>query len=163
VPSYLHTATLLPNGKVLVAGGENGCNFGQGLSEIYDPFTGNWTNFQNGLFGGSLYQHTATLLPAGTVLVAGGEAGLVDTNAPSAASLYNPGANVWTATASRGTARKSQAAVLLPTGKVLVTGGQITSAGLYITTNTAELYDPSTSAGFWTPAAPMSVARQFHT
>jgi N-acetylneuraminic acid mutarotase len=163
VPTYLHTATLLPSGKILVVGGENGCNFGQGLSEVYDPFTGNWTNFQNGLFSGSLYQHTATLLPNGKVLVAGGDPCLVDTNALSGAYLYDPGANTWTTTASLGTARKSHAAVLLLNGKVLVTGGQITSSGFYVTTNAAELYDPSTSSGLWTSTASMNVARQFHT
>src|ERR1700693_913246 len=65
-----HTATLLSNGKVMVAGG--GTDMGYlSSAELYDPATGLWTatgnlNVPRGV-------HTATLLPDGKVLVAGGD------------------------------------------------------------------------------------------
>ena len=64
-----HTATLLPNGKVLVAGGSNG---GGSLSsaELYDPASGSWST--TGSLATARDYHTATLLPNGKVLVAGG-------------------------------------------------------------------------------------------
>src|ERR1035437_379106 len=62
-----HSATLLPNGQVLVAGGESSTG-GLTSAELYNPVTGKWT------FTGSMatrrYAHTAVLLPSGEVLVA---------------------------------------------------------------------------------------------
>jgi large repetitive protein len=76
---------------------------------------------------------TATLLPNGKVLVAGGANG----NYLSSAELYDPATGIWTATDSLGTARTSHAATLLPSGNVLVAGG----AGLSGYLSSAELYD----------------------
>src|SRR5438552_17413809 len=70
-----HTATLLSNGKVLVAGGNGG---GGNVAELYDPATGLWT--LTGALSISHLDHTATLLPNGKVLVAGGYGGSVITN-----------------------------------------------------------------------------------
>ena len=78
--------------------------------------------------------HTATLLPNGNVLVAGGE----NSNGfLSSAELYHPAMGLWSATGSMGTARESHTATLLPNGKVLVAGGY---NGSYL--SSAELYDP---------------------
>src|SRR6266480_6569817 len=66
---YVHTATLLPNGKVLVAGGDNGSALSS--AELYDPVSGTWT--ATGSLGTARKNHTATLLASGKVLVAGGE------------------------------------------------------------------------------------------
>src|SRR5947207_7738600 len=65
-----HTATLLPNGRVLVASGA-----GAGASaELYNPATGMWT--VTGSMATARLEHTATLLPNAQVLVAGaGDAG----------------------------------------------------------------------------------------
>jgi hypothetical protein len=66
-----HTETLLPNGKVLVAGGGNGNGGGAVASaELYDPTSGTWT--ATGSLATARSGHTATLLPNGKVLVAGG-------------------------------------------------------------------------------------------
>ena len=59
------TATLLPSGEVLVAGGCPVCN-----AELYDPATGTWR--QTGSLGTARVNHTATLLSNGKVLVVGG-------------------------------------------------------------------------------------------
>ena len=66
---FQHTATLLPNGKVLVAGGNNGSALTS--SELYDPAAGTWAP-TTGPLNTARSQHTATLLPNGKVLVAGG-------------------------------------------------------------------------------------------
>ena len=114
---YAHTATLLPNGKVLVAGGYNG---GAVLSsaELYDPASGTWS--ATGSLTTARYGHTATLLPNGKVLVAGGYDGV---NVLSSAELYDPASGTWSATGSLTTARYGHTATLLPNGKVLVAGG----------------------------------------
>jgi hypothetical protein len=66
---YLHTATLLPNGQVLVAGGPGGWH----SAEQYDPETGVW--IATHVLNPWRFAHTATLLPNGQVLVAGGTGG----------------------------------------------------------------------------------------
>jgi hypothetical protein len=86
-------------------------------------------------------RHTATLLPNGKVLVAGGN----DGHALSSAELYDPASGTWTATGSMGTARERPTATLLPNGKVLVAGGALNELDAYL--SSAELYDPAT--GTW--------------
>ena len=68
-----HTAILLPNGKVMVAGGfgSSGSTGFQGTSEVYDPVTQRWT--PAGVLATAREFHTASLLPNGRILVAGGE------------------------------------------------------------------------------------------
>jgi hypothetical protein len=151
-----HTATLLTNGQVLVAGGV-GCNSASSLSrcgpsELYDPTTRTWTD--TGSLRRARWSHTATLLPNGQVLVAGGQNNKRDF--PSA-ELYDPATGVWTATGSMATARFSHTATLLPNGQVLVTGGFMFGTG---TLATAELYDPAT--GVWRATSSMATARWHH-
>lgn len=148
-----HTATLLPNGKVLVTGGDAG--FGSNVinsSELYDPATGLWAT--TGSLATARTRHTATLLANGKVLVVGG----TDINGTliSSAELYDPATGLWTTTGSLNTARNGHTATLLPNGKVLVCAGY---AG--IITNTAELYDPST--GLWSTTGSLAAYRQGHT
>ena len=79
-----HTETLLPNGKVLVAGGVASNLFTTvGSAELYDPASGTWT--ATGSLTTVRRIHTATLLPNGQVLVAGGNDG---SNALASAELY---------------------------------------------------------------------------
>src|SRR6266542_3453488 len=143
-----HTATLLPSGKVLVAGGQNGSGK-LDRAELYDPVAGTWSS--TGRLDVARRFHTATLLPSGKVLVAGGEA-----NLPSSAELYDPAMGTWTFTGNLNVGRGQHTATLLPSGKVLVAGGQNPS---YL--NSAELYDPAT--GRWTLTGSLGTARRQHT
>jgi len=113
-----HTATLLPDGKVLVVGGELGLGLSLSSAELYDPASGTWTATGSLITARSFY--TATLLPDGKVLVTGGDQNFGST---ATAELYDPASGVWTATGSMASARALHTATLLANGKVLVVGG----------------------------------------
>jgi hypothetical protein len=126
-----HTATLLQNGMVLVAGGSDS-NFNRSASaELYDLASGTWT--ATGSLNTARNMHTATLLQNGIVLVAGG----VDSNISisATAELYDPASGTWSATGSLKTARAGHTATLLQNRMiVLVAGGEDSK------------FDPSASA-----------------
>ena len=145
---YNHTATLLPNGKVLVAGGDD-----SGTSELYDPALGTWTS--TGSLVNARGQHTASLLPNGKVLVAGGADCC---NLLASAELYDPATGIWTLTGSLTAARYHLTATLLADGRVLAAGGQVSFDNALAT---AELYDPAT--GTWTATGSLANARYSHT
>ena len=113
-----HTATLLPNGMVLVAGGF-APNSVLASAELYHPASGTWT--PTGRLNTARAEHTATLLPNGMVLVAGGLDGSL--NVSVSAELYDPASGTWTPTGSLHTGRRWHTASLLPNGMVLVAGG----------------------------------------
>ncbi len=89
---YHHSATLLPNGKVLVAGGFD-INGSSASAELYDPVNGIWS--VTGSLNTSRVSHTATLLPNGMVLVAGGSSDFVAT---ASAELYDSATGTWSIT-----------------------------------------------------------------
>lgn len=153
------TATLLPNGKLLVTGGSGTGDDLNALAtaELYDPATGIWS--PAGTMNVARSFHTATLLPNGKVLVAAGATGTFTSPVLHAsAELYDPATNSWTLTGSLGTGRSFHKAVLLANGKVLAVGGSDAIATVY---SSAELYDPAT--GQWNATGSMAVARQAHT
>jgi len=164
---FQDTATLLPDGKVLVAGGSNNVtNSLLASAELYDPGSGSWT--ATGSMPTPRQFHTATLLPDGKVLVAGGTGSNNTTGSNSAlasAELYDPRSGSWTATGSMVTPRMFHTATLLPDGKVLVAGGTAVpggdTGGGGPPLASAELYDPN--SGSWTATGNMVTPRQFHT
>jgi hypothetical protein len=146
---YYHSATLLSNGKVLIAGGSNGSALS--TAELYDLATGTFAS--TGSMTTVRYLHTATLLPNGKVLIAGGSNG---STPKSSAELYDPATGTFTLTGSMTTARYCHTAALLSNGKVLIAGGLNGSA-----LSTAELYNPATGTFALTGA--MNTARYYHT
>jgi N-acetylneuraminic acid mutarotase len=154
-----HTATLLPNGKVLVAGGTDGRGKVLASAELYDPVRDRWTSA--GSMAAARIDHTATLLPSGKVLVAGGL--VLPFPAPSLASteLYDPATNTWSPAAPMIESRTRQTATLLRDGRVLVVGGltvTLQDGGLFPSQATsAEIYDPK--ADRWSTTAPMGFYR----
>jgi hypothetical protein len=113
---WAHTATLLPNGKVLVTGGNNGSS-DLASAEVYDPASGTWSTAAP--MAAPHPAHRATLLLSGKVLVSGSGS---DPTPPSA-EVYDPAANTWSAAAPMTTPRAHHTATRLPNGQVLVTGG----------------------------------------
>ena len=146
-----HTATLLANGEVLVAGGSDGTGSVLATAELYDPAVPAWTTTTD--MGIARYSQSATVLPDGRVLVAGGANN--GWSSYGTAECFNPSSATWTATGNLINPREGHAATLLPNGKVLVEGGQYTSV-----TASAELFDPGT--GTWAPTNPLGTVREFH-
>lgn len=147
---YFHSATLLPNGKILVAGGLLTNSVATATTELYDPVTGTCTFTAS--MANARSRHSATMLPNGKVLIAGGEQGFT---VLSTCELYDPNSGIWTNTGSLNVGRLDHTATLLANGKVLVAGGGTSAA-----TAAAELYDYTT--GQWTSLPSMTTARTLH-
>ncbi len=157
---FAHTATLLNDGRVLIAGGIgyatlNG-DFNAEEAELFDPVSGTFSA------AGTCNRqyHTATLLESGVVLLAGGEildtAGAVDT-----ADLYDPTGRGFTPAGRMAVARVQHTATLLRDGRVLIAGGMSWTGSSWASTATAEIYDPA--SGSFSPTGSMSVGRYGHT
>lgn len=150
-----HTATLLADDRVLVAGGRtiDPITLDQVLTssaEIYDPDANAWT--QLAPLPEARAFHSATLLVDGRVLVVGGDS---PAGIGSTAAVFDPVTGVW-ASVPMLEARKRHTATLLPDGRVLIAGGQ--GPGGFLAT--AELFDPATDT--FAPAATLPEPRVDH-
>jgi len=158
-PRGWQTATLLPSGVVLVAGGNVPYPPGvTATAELYDPATNTWTAAVS-VGAGLRRAHTATLLPSGNVLAVGGDArwrygdddscsGVPDW---ASALLYDPASDAWAGMATMASPRERHTATLLQSGKLLVAGGDwydcnAPYAGIWHYLAAAELYDPGSNS-----------------
>lgn len=158
-----HTATLLNDSRVLVAGGSDGGLSRHGLAsgELFDPKTNRWAPAAS--MSTPRVEHTATLLPNGQVLVAGGRTSVESPEALASAEIYDPGINRWLPGPPMHAARARHTATLLKNGKVLVVGGIAVAFNPYrLAPVVAELYDPSTSGWTILPNG-QAIAREQHT
>jgi len=155
------TATLLPDGRVLVAGGTEtpSGNQAPGLAEVslasaelFDPVTGSWAAAMP--MSVDRAGHSATLLPDGRVLVAGGASfvlGADATRALDSAELYDPATGSWKMVGRMTTPRGGHLAILLPGGTVMELGGYSDDGALPF----AELFDPATET--WTARPSLAI------
>ena len=161
-----HTATMLPNGDVLIVGGGQGPDLVDGFSvvggaELLDHATGTFVSAGTE----SRDLHTATLLLNGKVLLIGGETGW--TGIPpspivtASADLYDPATGIFQATGKMTAERESHTATLLADGRVLVAGGARLQGTTWETLQTAEIYDPASAT--FSPTGDMVSPRSFHT
>lgn len=151
LPRGHHTATMLPNGKVLVVGrGNINSPLILPTATIFDPISETWTN--TGPMNFPRSGHTATLLPNGKVLVAGGAFAF------TSAELYNPTNGTWTITGDLNTQHQSHTTTLLADGQVLLVGG---ADGSGFSISAVEMYNPST--GVWTATNSLQISRSGHT
>lgn len=151
-----HTATLLPNGKVLIIGGSFSYIYGYMYhlmsAEIYDPSTATFT--PTGDMANRRTEHTATMLTNGIVLILGGS---YYTDEGSSAEFYNPTTGVFTSAGSMSSARSKHTATLLPNGKILIAGGDGSAGGL----SAAEIFNPASSV--FSATGNMNYRRYGHT
>jgi hypothetical protein len=149
-PRQQHTTTLLPNGKLLVSGG-NATSGPVATAELYEPASGTWS--QTAAMASPRHQHAATLLSSGKVLVTGGYSG---SGYLLTVEVYNPASGTWSAAAPMASPRNHHTATLLPNGTVLVAGGSNSGGSLA----SAEVYNPA--SGTWRTAGSMATPRQHH-
>ncbi|MDI1431637.1 Kelch repeat-containing protein [Polyangium sorediatum] len=141
-PRNKHTATRLPDGRVLVVGGfssyvpdhEDEIYPPEPSAEIYDPATDTWVYATHP--DAAHMEHSAALLSNGQVLIVGG-------GGQTAAELYDPQTNTWSSAGGTSAAYSCSSVTELPDGKVLVRGG-----------DAAELYDPASNSWSWIGAPP---------
>ena len=146
---FAHTATLLPDGRVLITGGFSNSANNIASAEIYDPATGSFT--YTGSMAVPRSSHTATQLLNGQVLIAGG-------SDSATSEVYNPATNSFQSVGSMTTARSSHTATALADGTVLIAGGGWSFPS---SPASAEIYDPA--SGMFSRTADMNSGRFMHT
>jgi N-acetylneuraminic acid mutarotase len=140
-----HTATLLKDGRVLIAGGTDGHGVATAGCELFDPKANRWIRAGNMISARAA--HAATLLADGNVLVTGGQTGLsiFPIQVLASAEIYHPATNSWTAVAAMHAPRRMYSSIRLHDGRVLVVGGTNVAPGSPqpdAEQEQAELYDP---------------------
>ena len=155
---WLHSATLLGNGLVFVAGGENYYDTEKKETELYYPATGTFSPGPDLPIARA--SHTATVLQDGRILIAGGVTGAVGQgNYPiTELDIYDPGTSGTVSSAGNlQLGRVGHTATLLNNGTVLIAGGRDANNNCI---SEAEIYNPSTGTA---TALQMPLARAYHT
>src|SRR5262249_22130992 len=151
-PRRSHSATLLTNGRILVAGGFGAAALGS--FQIFDPATQTWSGTNN--LANARVNHTATLMANGTAMLVGG--GLENNVAfLSSVEILEFSSPFWSSANTLSIERELHTATLLGNGKVLVAGGSAPTRSLV----EAQLYDPLTNS--WTATGSESLPRDTHT
>jgi hypothetical protein len=166
-----HTATLLADGRVLIAGGfaDDWTMATQARAEIYDPATGLWSDAGTMSESKGRGWHTATLLPDGRVLVVGGDWRECQEGCGEftlgTTDIYDPVTNSWSVGPQLHTRRYSHTATLLRDGSLLVVGGAGATSGApyYSAVDLADVESSAASAAPFTPGAPLPAPREGHT
>jgi len=140
VARFSHTATLLPNNKVLIAGGMERNGVWLDSAELYDPASGRLTTA--GKMTSRRAGATATLLANGKVLIAGGNDG--SGGSLATAEIYDPAMNTFVRAGEMNSPRGHAVAITLKSGKILIAGGNANGDDQQLAT--AELFDPLTGA-----------------
>jgi hypothetical protein len=158
VPRAVHTATLLPDGRVLVAGGMQKNGVFEDSAELYEPASGRFETLPK--LASRRVGQSATLLLDGKVLIAGGsarrrfEGGRWTGEVVASAELFDPTTRSFHSTGSMTTPRAHHAAVRLADGRVLLAGGYREGSDAL---DSAEIYDPA--SGVFRSTGPLRTAR----
>jgi hypothetical protein len=151
-----HTATLLADGRVLVAGGGGEGYASSTSADIYDPATGRFT--KTGSMRTGRWLHTATLLDDGRVLILGGRS--PRDSVYDSAEIYDPDVGAFRNAGSMREGRQEHTATLLEDGRVLITGGSWSDGRDWRVLSSAEVYDPG--SGTFTTIGPIGTPRLSH-
>lgn len=159
---FEHTATTLPDGRVLLSGGLGPVEGGVGpvaSAEVYDPAAGAFV--ATGDLAEPRANHAAVLLEGGAVLVVGGSGGAGGELALASAERFDPRSSQWSPAGALAEPRRGLTATTLADGRVLVAGGEATNGGSRRSLASAELYAPAEDT--WRSAADMTCPRSEHT
>lgn len=151
-----HTATLLADGRVLVAGGGGEGYASSTSADVYDPATGRFT--RTDAMDTGRWLHTATLLDDGRVLILGGRS--PQDSVYRSAEIYDPDAGAFRDAGSMREGRQQQTATLLGDGRVLIAGGGWSDGRQWRVLSSAEMYDPA--AGAFAMIGSIGTPRQEH-
>ncbi len=137
------SAVRLPDGKVLVVGGQMEAGAALDTAELFDPASGHW--YPTASMNEPRADAALVVLEDGRVLAAGGTDGQ---RALATAELYDPGTRTWSYTRSMAMGRVAPA-VPLPSGNVLLVGGLTGDVSARVVTGTVERFEPATESWWW--------------